>query len=180
MRFLILIIFLLTPLNALFAEDIPKYKRSYFGGWSDEDGDCQNTRHELLKELSTSIMTFTDSTCRVLTGRWLDLYTNKIFQQSSKVDIDHLVPLHYAWQRGAHRWDKATLRRFSNDTRNLFVVQKSVNREKSASGPLEWLPPNKDFRCIYVVRFERIMKMYHLQLTGSEERGFGALKAKYC
>ena len=35
--------------------NIPKYSRSYFGnGWSDDDKDCINTRHELLIKQSTS------------------------------------------------------------------------------------------------------------------------------
>ena len=72
MRTLALIHFcVFIPLGGLHADGIPKYKRSYFGGWADSDGDCQNTRHELLQELSTSIMSFTNNTCCVLTGKWL-------------------------------------------------------------------------------------------------------------
>ena len=63
MRTLGLILLPMHPLSGLHADNIPKYKRSYFGVWADSDGDCQNTRHELLQELSTSIMSFTDNTC---------------------------------------------------------------------------------------------------------------------
>ena len=180
MRFVLLIFLLFAPLHAVYADETPKYKRSYFGGWSDEDGDCQNTRHELLQELSTSIMTFTDNTCRVLTGKWLDPYTGKTFRQSADVDIDHIVPLYWAWQHGAHTWSRDKRVRFANDARNLFAVQKSVNREKSAKGPLKWLPPNIAFRCSYVVRFERIVKIYNLRLSLVEINGFQELKDHYC
>ena len=75
MRTLALILFcVFIPLGGLNADGIPKYKRSYFGGWADSDGDRQNTRHELLQELSTSIMSFTNNTCRVLTVKWLSIY----------------------------------------------------------------------------------------------------------
>ena len=157
-----------------------KYKRSYFGGWADSDGDCQNTRHELLQQLSTSLMSFTDNTCRVLTGKWLDPYTGKTFRKSGDVDIDHMVPLYWAWQHGAHTWSRDKRVRFANDPRNLFAVQKSVNREKSAKGPLKWLPPNIAFRCSYDMRFERIVKIYDLRLSQFEIEGLLDLKDHYC
>ena len=112
MRTLALILLCLCiPFSGLNAAGIPKYKRSYFGGWVDSDGDCQNTRHELLQELSTSIMSFTDNTCRVLTGKWLDPYTGKTFRQSAEVDIDHIVPLYWAWQHGAYDWSRHNAKR---------------------------------------------------------------------
>ena len=181
MRTLALILFCLcVPLSGLNADVVPQYKRSYFGGWADSDGDCQNTRHELLQELSTSILSFTDNTCRVLMGKWLNPYTGKIFRQSADVDIDHLVPLYWAWQHGANTWIRDKRVRFANDPINLFAVQKSVNREKSAKGPLKWLPPNIAFRCSYVVRFERIVKIYDLRLNQAEFNGFQDLKDHYC
>ena len=164
----------------LLAEAIPKYKRSEFGNWQDFDGDCQNTRHELLQKLSTSTYTLTDNTCRVLTGRWLDPYTNKVFTQSKDVDIDHLVPLSYAWKHGAFNWANEKRIKFANDARNLFAVQSSVNRDKSDSGPLKWLPPNVNFRCEYLLRFERIMTIYDLKMTVTEADGARELQWQYC
>ena len=137
-------------------------------------------RHELLEELSTSITTLTDSTCRVLTGRWLDLYTNKIFQQSSKVDIDHLVPLKYSWDRGAHEWTSTKRHQFANDPINLFAVEKRVNRQKSAHGPTEWLPPNIKFRCQYILRFQRVVKLYGLNQNAAELRMIEQAQQQHC
>ena len=149
-------------------EDIPRYNRDLFGGWSDADQDCQNTRHELLQAASTGAISFSNNTCRVTKGRWLDPYTNKIFFESRQVDIDHLVPLKYAWERGAHSWATLKLTQFSNDPANLFVVQKSVNRRKSAYGPSEWLPPSLKFRCQYILRFQRIVRKYSLEQSAAE------------
>ena len=176
---LITFILLIIP-SFLLAEAIPQYKRSYFGNWQDFDGDCQNTRHELLQKLSTSTYTLTTNTCRVLTGRWLDPYTNKVFTRSEDVDIDHLVPLSYAWKHGAFRWSQEKLTEFANDERNLFAVQSSVNRAKSDSGPLKWLPPNINFRCEYILRFKRIMKIYDLKMTAAEADGARELQRQYC
>jgi len=176
----VILLCIFIPLSGLHADGIPKYKRSYFGGWADSDGDCQNTRHEVLQELSASLMSFTDNTCRVLTGKWLDPYTGRTFRNSSDVDIDHVVPLYWAWRHGAFDWNRDKRVRFANDPRNLLAVQKSVNREKSASGPLKWLPPNIAFRCSYIVRFERVSKIYDLRMSKEEENGFKILKAQYC
>ena len=176
---LITFILLFIP-SFLLAEAIPQYKRSYFGNWQDSDGDCQNTRHELLQKLSTSTYTLSANTCRVLTGRWLDPYTNKVFTRSEDVDIDHLVPLSYAWKHGAFGWSKDKRIKFANDERNLFAVQSSVNREKSDSGPLKWLPPNIAFRCEYILRFERIGKIYGLEFSHEETLQQNALKDVYC
>ena len=120
----------MDPLSGLHAYAIPKYKRSYFGGWADSDGDCQNTRHELLQSFRLQLCPLRDNTCRVLTGKWLDPYTGKTFRQSADVDVDHMVPLYWAWQHEAYDWSKDKRVRFANDPRNLFAVQKSVNERK--------------------------------------------------
>ena len=161
-------------------EDIPKYDRSLFGGWSDTDRDCQNTRHELLQELSTAAVSFSRSSCRVTKGRWLDPYTDKTFFESKQLDIDHLVPLKYSWEHGAHGWTSVKRIQFSNDPANLFAVQKSVNRQKSAYGPLEWLPPNINFRCQYIIRFQGIINKYSLVQNSAKRRSIKQAQQKYC
>ena len=103
-RLLILATVTFLTASATFSDQIPKYDRDLFGGWSDTDRDCQNMRHELLQDLSTATVSFSQNTCRVTRGRWLDPYTDKIFYQSRLLDIDHLVPLKYSWDRGAHSW----------------------------------------------------------------------------
>ena len=171
---------LLISFTSGWSETIPKYDRDLFGGWADFDKDCQNTRHETLQELSTSTFTLNRRQCRVLRGRWYDPYTDRFFTESKDVDIDHLVPLFYAWKRGAYAWEFDERRKFANDTRNLFVVDKRTNREKSASGPTEWLPPNISFRCQYIVRFQRIVKLYNLILDPPEARAIAKLQEYYC
>lgn len=161
-------------------KQIPSYDRNSFGGWSDTDGDCQNMRHELLQDLSTAAVNFSKNTCRVTRGRWLDPYTGKIFFESHFLDIDHLVPLKYSWNRGAYEWTSAKRRQLANDPINLFAVSKSVNRQKSAFGPSRWLPPNTHFRCQYIVRFQRVIKKYALVQSADEVRQIHAAISRYC
>ena len=166
--------------HSLQIENSSKYDRDLFGEWSDTDSDCQNMRHELLQELSTAVVSFSQDTCKVTRGRWLDPYTDKIFYESRLLDIDHLVPLKYSWDRGAHAWTSKKRRQFSNDPINLFAVEKSVNRQKSAYGPTQWLPPNIKFRCQYILRFQRVVKLYGLSQSTDELHNIGQMQYRYC
>ena len=95
-RLLAFVTFTILAAGTAFSDQIPKYDRDLFGGWSDTDRDCQNMRHELLQDLSTAVVSFSQNACRVTRGRWLDPYTDKIFHESRLLDIDHLVPLNTA------------------------------------------------------------------------------------
>ena len=166
--------------NSALGDQIPKYDRDLFGGWSDTDRDCQNMRHELLQKLSTAVVRFSENAWRVTRGRWLDPYTDKVFFESRQLDIDHLVPLGYSWNRGAHSWTSQKRVQFANDPVNLFAVEKSVNRQKSAYGPAEWLPPNIKFRCQYILRFQRVIKVYGLRQSANELRLIQQAQKQYC
>src|SRR5690554_3255764 len=120
----------------------------------------RNTRHELLQDLSTGPVTMSENGCRVVRGRWNDPYSGDVLFDSSKMDIDHLVPLAWAWKHGASSWTDTERKKFANDPVNLFAVTASLNRSKGAQGPDTWLPPNKAFQCQYVTRYLRVMLNY--------------------
>lgn len=151
------------------------YDRSQFGqGWNDSDGDCQNSRAEALITTSSTQVRFADSRrCRVTTGRWISPYTENIIQNSSEIDIDHVVPLRWAWDRGADQWSQQKRESFANDPVNLIPVKSSINRCKRARGPDEWLPPSG--KCGYAARFVRIVRVYGLNMRAGEERSIEAL-----
>lgn len=161
-------------------QESPSYSRSMFGGWTDEDHDCLNTRHELLLKLSTSTAQTGSNKCIVSRGRWNDPYTGKIFFEARQMDIDHLVPLKWAWDHGASGWSYERRAAFGNDEANLFAVEASVNRQKGSMGPLDWLPPNQAFHCQYVIRFTRIVKKYDLALSVKENEDMGRLRENVC
>lgn len=167
------------------AATIPPYDRSDYsidasGGWGDNDSDCRNTRQELLAEISTVPVTYSSSGCTVAHGRWLDPYTGKVFTEARGLDIDHLVPLAWAHVHGAGFWPSERKVAFANDKRNLFAVEASVNRDKGAKGPLDWLPPNAAFQCEYTLRFERMVRTWALSLSGDEARGLRAVRDERC
>lgn len=164
---------------AAFAPSGP-YDRNLYGDWIDADGNCKNTRHELLAALSTGPVTMTADNCAVVTGRWLDPYTDKVFTQARDMDIDHLVPLAWAHAHGADQWPPDRKAAFANDLVNLFAVDADTNRSKGAQGPLEWLPPSQTFQCQYVLRFQRVVMSYGLTLNANEGAAMPALQERLC
>ena len=110
-----------------------RYQRSAFGhGWDDADGDCRNSRAEALIASSTTQVHFaTDRGCRVVAGRWVSAFTGNVIQNASNIDIDHVVPLAWSWDRGAREWPGETRLRFANDPVNLLPVEASLNRSIS-------------------------------------------------
>lgn len=144
------------------------YKRANWGGWIDADRDCQNTRAEVLINHSASRIQYrSHQHCTVSHGGWVGEYSGQRFTDASSVDIDHIVPLKWAYTHGASGWSKAQKRQFANDSNNLAVVDKSLNRQKGAKGPSEWLPPRA--RCAYVQRFYSIAKDYNLNVENIKE-----------
>lgn len=141
-----------------------KYSRGEFGkGWADENKDCQNTRQEILISLSTAPVRFSDDReCRVIFGRWISMYSGEVIFDASKLDIDHIVPLKWAWDHGADKWSKEKREQFANDPINLVAAEASLNRQKGAKGLEEWQPPKNQTQ--YKARFERVLKKYGIQI----------------
>lgn len=57
----------------------------------------------------------------MVTGRWISPFTGKVIQNSSEIDIDHVVPLKWAWDHGASKWsrEKRDQLRFPRDVDHL-------------------------------------------------------------
>ena len=91
------------------------------------------------------------------------MFTGNVITDAKQLDIDHVVPLKWAWEHGADKWPKKRRIEFANDPINLIAVEASLNRAKGAKGPDEWLPPKN--QCQYTLRFKRIIKKYDLQVT---------------
>jgi hypothetical protein len=147
------------------------YHRKLFPHWLDEDGNCRDTRAETLIRQSDIPVAFADAAgCQVKSGRWYDPYTNNIFTDDNDLDIDHIVPLKWAYEHGANTWPENIRAAFANDTLNVIAVSLSANRSKGAKGPTEWMPANQQFRCQYLERFQRVIRKYQLSLQATETR----------
>ena len=85
------------------------YTRDAFGrGWIDVDRNGCDTRNDILRrDLTDTVLKPGTSGCVVATGRLVDPYTGRTIdfvkgdKTSTAVQIDHVVSLSDAWQKGA-------------------------------------------------------------------------------
>lgn len=150
------------------------YDRDRFQHWVDADGDCQDTRDEVLDAESRIEV----SGCDIQSGTWRSRYDGVVVRDSSELDIDHLVPLAEAWDSGARRWTSGTRKRFANDLRDrrsLVAVTASSNRSKSDQDPSEWLPSRAV--CGYVRSWVAVKIRWSLRVDRPEKRELVSLAA---
>ncbi|MER6469008.1 HNH endonuclease family protein [Streptomyces collinus] len=149
------------------------YTRERFGtAWADTDSNSCDTRDDILKRDLKEVR-FTGGTCKVSYGLLEpDPYSGKDItyrRGRSQVDIDHVVALSDAWQKGAKYWDAGKRIALANDPLNLIAVDASTNRGKGDGDTATWVPPNKSYRCSYVAAQVAVKKKYQLWVTAAEK-----------
>ncbi len=158
------------PAIASVPNDIPAYNRDEWRHWSDADGDCQNTRAEVLISESLSAVTFTPASggCTVSTGLWIGPFTGRSFTQASDVDVDHMVPLKNAHDSGGWAWSAQKKKEYANNLSNvqhLVAVDDGSNQAKGARGPEEWMPPLAAYWCQYAADWIEVKNVWGLSAT---------------
>lgn len=132
-----------------------------------------DTRNDLLQRDGEDVRFRSGSDCVVVSLTLADPYTGKeidwVKSRATAVQIDHVMPLSYDWQMGASRWDKGKREDIANDPLNLIPVDGPTNSSKGDSGPAAWLPPNKQIRCSYAVRFAQVSLKYDLPVTAPDK-----------
>ena len=146
------------------------YARDQFGsGWATVNG-C-DTRNIILNRDLVNVQL--DTECKVIAGTLNDSYTAKVIvyhpETSSQIQIDHVVALSDAWQKGAQQLTRSQRIQLANDPLELIAVDGPANQEKGDSDAASWLPSNKSFRCQYVARQIAIKQKYLLWVTEGEK-----------
>lgn len=161
------------------------YRRAAFGDAWDDDNSAPgghngcDTRDDILdRDLIDKTFVFTKRCPQaVATGVLHDPYTSATIpftrgaQVGAAVQIDHLVPLAYAWDMGARNWPDDMRIRFANDPANLLAVDGQVNQDKGDQPPGSWMPPNHAFWCQYSMQFIAVLRGYALPVdqTSADE-----------
>lgn len=151
------------------------YDRDAFGKpWADMDRNGCDTRNDILRrDLADPRMT-SGSWCTVASGVLDDPYTGSTIdfvrgeETSPLVQIDHIVPLAWAWRNGAGDWDTVTRLAFANDPVELVAVDGEANNAKADDGPGGWLPPDADSQCAYVAVFTLVVARYELSIDDAD------------
>ena len=182
------VVLLLSGCGAAFGDtlgrrpvQVPPYERDAFGdGWTDADQDCQDTRQEILIRDLVDVALTADG-CDVATGTLNDLYTGTAiaFQRgqttSDDVQIDHMIPLSYAWQAGAWQWTDQQREEFANDGVELRAVDGPTNNSKGDRAPSRWLPPNPAAHCAYAASWRDVASAHALVLDGQDAARIGEI-----
>jgi hypothetical protein len=152
------------------------YDRDRFGsGWVDTDRNGCDTRNDVLaRDLTGERFVPGTRDCVVEAGTLADPYSGTTIEfrrgqdTSDDVQIDHVVALSDAWQKGAQGWDAETRVAFANDPLNLLAVDGPLNQQKGDGDAATWLPPDRGYRCAYVARQVAVKLEYGLWMTAAE------------
>lgn len=151
---------------------LPAYSRGDWAHWSDADGDCQDTRQEvLLAESRKPVKYKTKRRCVVRRGLWVGLYTGRKVRDPRNLDVDHMVPLAEAHRSGGWAWTVARKREFANSLGfkdHLIAVTKKANRAKGARPPDQWRPKRKRSWCRYATSWAKVKQKWGLAVTRAE------------
>lgn len=154
------------------------YSRDQFGsGWLTVSGTGCDARNVVLaRDLTAVKFKSSRARCVVLSDTFKDPYTGTLIDfirgqdTSSDVQIDHVVALSDAWQKGAQQWSTERRREFANDPLNLLASDGPTNAAKGDSDAATWLPPNKGFHCAYVARQTEVKAKYDAWMSKAEHR----------
>ena len=150
------------------------YSREQFGAaWSDVDHNGCDTRNDVLnRDLAGKEWRPGTHDCVVIAGTVTDPYTGRVLTfaktRAWEVQIDHVVALSDAWQKGAQQWNADKRRAFANDPLELLAVDGPTNARKGDGDAATWLPPRKSYRCPYVARQVAVKGRYGLWVTRAE------------
>jgi hypothetical protein len=161
------------------------YTREEFGpAWADVDRNGCDTRNDILaRDLEAETFKPGTQDCVVASGVLADKYTGITINfvrgntTSSAVQIDHLVALSDAWQKGAQQLSADQRRQLANDPLNLMAADGPTNGAKGDKDAATWLPPNKPFRCEYVARQTAVKAKYQLWATQAERDAIAGILA---
>lgn len=150
-------------------------REEFYSGWPTVDG-CSLRQRIIKREFGESAVL---DECNVVAGEYDEPYTGEHLkftersQISSGVQIDHVVALSDAWQKGAQYLDAEVRYEIATDPLNLLAVDASANSKKSDGDAATWLPANKKFRCQYVARQVSVKYKYTLWVTEAEKEAIG-------
>jgi hypothetical protein len=157
------------------------YTRSQFGASWEVKAGCDTRNIILNRDLVDVVL---NDKCQVVSGTLNDPYTGKTISfirgssTSADIQIDHVVALSDAWQKGAQQMTHDQRVILANDPLELLAADGSANQQKEDGDAATWLPSNKTFRCQYVARQIAVKQKYSLWVTQAEHDAISDILSK--
>lgn len=154
-------------------------REEFYKTWPTVDG-CSLRQRIIKREFGN---TATLDGCDVISGSFVEPYTGQSLSFAEKaeiskgIQIDHVVALSDAWQKGAQYLPQETRYAMATDPLNLLAVDASANQQKSDGDAATWLPKNKAFRCNYVARQVSVKYKYGLWVAEAEKNAIAGVLA---
>lgn len=154
-------------------------REQFYNGWPTVEG-CSLRQRIIKREFGESAVL---DGCNVISGEFDEPYTGEHLKYGAReeiskgIQIDHVVALSDAWQKGAQNLSSDERYKIATDPLNLLAVDGSANKKKSDGDAATWLPPNKKFRCQYVARQVSVKYKYKLWVTDAEKQAIAGVLA---
>ncbi len=154
-------------------------REAFYSGWPTIDG-CSLRQRIIKREFGDTAKL---EECIVVAGEYDEPYTgeHRIYtdrSEISKIQIDHVVALSDAWQKGAQYMNEDIRYKIATDPLNLLAVDGVANEKKSDGDAATWLPANKKFRCQYVARQVSVKYKYKIWVTEAEKQAIAKILEK--
>jgi hypothetical protein len=137
--------------------------------WADVDGDCQDTRAEVL--ISRCQRIELDSRgCRVVSATCADAYSGRWITTSNPgaiFHVDHVLPSAEMWKR--RNWTAHQFAQAFNDQDGLELTTRATNLRKSDRMPDQWCPALVEERPRAASRVRTMALRYELHLSPEEQ-----------
>jgi hypothetical protein len=147
-------------------------REQFYKNWPMVDG-CSLRQRVIRREFGEAAVVVDG--CNVVAGEYDEPYTGQHLKYTEKteiskgIQIDHVVALSDAWQKGAQYMEADVRYAMATDPLNLLAVDASANGKKLDGDAATWLPSNKKFRCQYVARQVSVKYKYKLWVTEAEK-----------
>lgn len=138
-------------------------------GWEASRYPSCNVREAALIDAGNNVVV--GNSCKIVSGQWSDPYVAKptAISDSSRLDLDHVVPLAHAWRSGAAALPSDKLRQIANDKDNLILTSATENRSKGDQAIDSWFPQrNSVAYCDYAAKYATVVDRYDLVIDQEE------------
>jgi hypothetical protein len=163
-----------------FTLESQEFNRKEWRVWKTYKG-CLTVREKILIDYSLKPIKMDSKKCQIISGEWQSIWENKAYTDPKQIDIDHTVPLSWAWRHGADKWTRQQKINYANNYQEknyLLPLSAIANRTKSDRGPDEWMPETN--RCLYINTFIDIVNKNKLFLSEIEKNKYESIKKQEC